>query len=590
MFLLAANRMSRGYARIRQWLILAARVLACLGLVFVVGRPLTGGWLGLAAGGRAGHDDPPPRPLAQHGPGRPGGRRVEAETGRRQLVRDPRDDRRRRWVLIDGSTGKPSRARSLDALRPPRRRPTGAPSRPPGDAPGGPRLHRATTSRAGPRSGSAPTSARTTGTPTAAAGRPSAMASSTSPAGPVPPPRLSRGRSRQPGRPRHRGPVPRVRRRRRAARLAQGDPRRQGRRPPIRAGPVRDRRGPIRGRRRDGRRDGRAEGPPDRPRQGARTRLGQGLDPRRRQPGRQRLLVRLRPPHPPADRGRRRGRPRPPARSSSPPRSRPTPCAKCLGEVIGVDGVPAIEWDDVALLALAGPPARGRRGQAGQGVRRPGRPGLVPPPPAARRADVPGRDAGRGGSDGPGDSAVASWRGDQDLLAADPGGRRRCPSGRSGSSGRAAWRASSPPWPPSKAAPRSWPGWRPTRRGLLPARPRRHRPTRRWRARASCFYVLVQRALADGGVGPGGDPPGRRRGEPARRPDPMAPARGRDRGGLDRLRRPPRGRTRPASGSSPSTGPPPRTPPRSWPTTGWPASSAGSTSRGSTTGPASEGR
>src|SRR5882757_1273316 len=53
MFLLAANRMSRGYARLRQWLIMAFRMLAIAGLVFAVSRPLAGGWLGLTAGGRA---------------------------------------------------------------------------------------------------------------------------------------------------------------------------------------------------------------------------------------------------------------------------------------------------------------------------------------------------------------------------------------------------------------------------------------------------------------------------------------------------------------------------------------------------------
>jgi len=52
MFLLAANRMSRGYARIRQWLILAMRTLAIAGLIFAISRPLTSGWLSLAAGGR----------------------------------------------------------------------------------------------------------------------------------------------------------------------------------------------------------------------------------------------------------------------------------------------------------------------------------------------------------------------------------------------------------------------------------------------------------------------------------------------------------------------------------------------------------
>src|SRR6478752_225648 len=53
MFLLAANRMSRGYARLRQWLIMAFRMLAIAGLTFAVSRPLAGGWLGLAGGGRA---------------------------------------------------------------------------------------------------------------------------------------------------------------------------------------------------------------------------------------------------------------------------------------------------------------------------------------------------------------------------------------------------------------------------------------------------------------------------------------------------------------------------------------------------------
>ncbi len=51
-FLLAANRMSRGYARLRQWLILAARTLAVAGLIFAISRPLSSGWLGLAGGGR----------------------------------------------------------------------------------------------------------------------------------------------------------------------------------------------------------------------------------------------------------------------------------------------------------------------------------------------------------------------------------------------------------------------------------------------------------------------------------------------------------------------------------------------------------
>src|SRR6478735_7593927 len=52
MFLLAANRLSRGYARLRQWLIMAFRMLAIAGLIFAISRPLASGWLGLTAGGR----------------------------------------------------------------------------------------------------------------------------------------------------------------------------------------------------------------------------------------------------------------------------------------------------------------------------------------------------------------------------------------------------------------------------------------------------------------------------------------------------------------------------------------------------------
>jgi hypothetical protein len=50
MFLLIAQRMNRGFSKLRQFLILAARVLAVLALVFVISRPLAGGWLGLTGG------------------------------------------------------------------------------------------------------------------------------------------------------------------------------------------------------------------------------------------------------------------------------------------------------------------------------------------------------------------------------------------------------------------------------------------------------------------------------------------------------------------------------------------------------------
>src|SRR6476659_5333505 len=49
-FLLAANRMSRGYAKLRQWLILLFRMLAIAGLIFAVARPPAGSAAPAAAG------------------------------------------------------------------------------------------------------------------------------------------------------------------------------------------------------------------------------------------------------------------------------------------------------------------------------------------------------------------------------------------------------------------------------------------------------------------------------------------------------------------------------------------------------------
>ncbi len=86
MFLLAANRMSRGFARLRQWLIMAFRMAAIAGLIFAISRPLAGGWLGLSAGGRPDTtiillDRSPSMQESSQGGG--GSKR---ETGLRQLV------------------------------------------------------------------------------------------------------------------------------------------------------------------------------------------------------------------------------------------------------------------------------------------------------------------------------------------------------------------------------------------------------------------------------------------------------------------------------------------------------------------------
>ena len=51
-FLLSAKRMSRGMARLRQVLIMAARMLAIAGLIFAICRPLSSGWVGSLTGGK----------------------------------------------------------------------------------------------------------------------------------------------------------------------------------------------------------------------------------------------------------------------------------------------------------------------------------------------------------------------------------------------------------------------------------------------------------------------------------------------------------------------------------------------------------
>lgn len=116
MFLLAANRMSRGYARLRQWLILALRMLAILGLLFAVSRPLASGWLGLATGGRADTTiillDRSPS-MQQQGDA---GAASKLESGRRQLVAALNTLGSSHWVLIDSTTNRPAELAAPDSL------------------------------------------------------------------------------------------------------------------------------------------------------------------------------------------------------------------------------------------------------------------------------------------------------------------------------------------------------------------------------------------------------------------------------------------------------------------------------------------
>lgn len=116
MFILAANRMSRGYAKLRQWLILMFRTLAIAGLIFAVARPLASGWLGLTAGGKADTTiiifDRSPSMRQQS----PGTVNSKLETGRQQLVRALSMFGSTRWILIENTTNQPRELESPDAL------------------------------------------------------------------------------------------------------------------------------------------------------------------------------------------------------------------------------------------------------------------------------------------------------------------------------------------------------------------------------------------------------------------------------------------------------------------------------------------
>ncbi len=116
MFLLAANRLSRGYARLRQWLIMAFRMLAIAGLIFAIARPLASGWLGLSAGGRPDTTivllDRSPS-MQQTGGGAGG---TKLETGRRQLVQALKMLGSARWVLVDSTTNKAFEIESPEGL------------------------------------------------------------------------------------------------------------------------------------------------------------------------------------------------------------------------------------------------------------------------------------------------------------------------------------------------------------------------------------------------------------------------------------------------------------------------------------------
>ncbi len=116
MFLLAANKMSRGYARLRQYLIMAMRIAAIAALIFAISRPLTGGWLGRAGGGKPDVtlvllDRSPSMTQSGSGTGD-----SKLETGRRQLAESLKTIGSQRWVLIEPGSDRPRELDSIDAL------------------------------------------------------------------------------------------------------------------------------------------------------------------------------------------------------------------------------------------------------------------------------------------------------------------------------------------------------------------------------------------------------------------------------------------------------------------------------------------
>jgi Aerotolerance regulator N-terminal len=115
-FLLAANRMSRGYAKLRQWLILLVRMLAIAGLILAVSRPLISGWLGRVAGGRPDTTivllDLSPS-MSQQSPGTV---ISKLDAGRQQLARTLPVLGAGRWVLIESTSNVAREIESPDAI------------------------------------------------------------------------------------------------------------------------------------------------------------------------------------------------------------------------------------------------------------------------------------------------------------------------------------------------------------------------------------------------------------------------------------------------------------------------------------------
>jgi hypothetical protein len=115
-FLLAAKALSRGYSRLRHWLIMALRMAAVAAVILAVGRPLSRGWLALASGGRSDSAivvldrSPSMRAVAA------AGGESKLDTGRRQLADSLATLRAGRVLVVSDPAKGPEEVSSPAAL------------------------------------------------------------------------------------------------------------------------------------------------------------------------------------------------------------------------------------------------------------------------------------------------------------------------------------------------------------------------------------------------------------------------------------------------------------------------------------------
>lgn len=115
MFLLQANRMNRGFAKIRQWLILAMRTLAILGLIVAISRPLASGLWSMIGGAKSDTTivlmDRSPSMLWKGDAGE-----SKLDAGKRQLNDALKTLGADHWVSVNAATTEASEFKSLETL------------------------------------------------------------------------------------------------------------------------------------------------------------------------------------------------------------------------------------------------------------------------------------------------------------------------------------------------------------------------------------------------------------------------------------------------------------------------------------------